>query len=233
MRSPSLHDEADHVAPLRAERDAHAHLVRSLRDVVRDHAVETDRREHQRQRAEHRKHQRAELPRADLARDDRRHRRHGHVRPAVHERLERPAHLFGLVRRRTTGSNEESAHIRLELVSRHVVVHFRLGDILATHVFGDADHGGAGRRVRVDADAFADRVLVRPELLHHRFARHHHARRVLAFGRVERAASKNPRSHRREEIRRAGLQREAAQSGHRVDAGYVQGKVPTSTGTER
>ena len=54
----------------------------------------------------------------------------------------------------------------------------------------------------------------------------HDARRVLAVGRVERAAAKNPRPHGREEIRRAGLQREAAQPGHRVDAGHVQRKVP-------
>ena len=47
------------------------------------------------------------------------------------------------------------------------------------------------------------------------------------IGRVEGAAAKNPRPHGREEIRRAGLQREAAQPGHRVDAGYIQGKVPT------
>ena len=51
---------------LRAERDAHAHLVRALRDAVRDDAVQTNRREHQREPAEHREHRRAEPPRARL-----------------------------------------------------------------------------------------------------------------------------------------------------------------------
>ena len=39
------HDQLDDVARLRAECDADAHLVRSLRDVVGDHAVEANRRE--------------------------------------------------------------------------------------------------------------------------------------------------------------------------------------------
>ena len=63
-RAPCADDEREHVLPAGAERHADADLLRALRHRVRQHAVDADRREHQRDRAEDREHpaEQAELP---------------------------------------------------------------------------------------------------------------------------------------------------------------------------
>ena len=43
--NPARQDQPQHVAALRAERDADADFARALRHAVRHHAVEPDRRE--------------------------------------------------------------------------------------------------------------------------------------------------------------------------------------------
>ena len=52
--------EAQHVALPGAERDANADLLRALGDGVRDHAVDADHREHERDGGEHRQQRRVQ-----------------------------------------------------------------------------------------------------------------------------------------------------------------------------
>ena len=228
MRESLAHDQADHVARLCAERDA-PHLVRSLRDVVRDHAVETDRREHERERSEDREHQRAQLPRADLTSDDGRHRRDGHVRAAVE----------GGWSARRTSSALFAAEPRCERRVRPV----RLELVAAcSSAFPSRRCSGDGRLrrcrsrscrapCRVDADAFADRVLVRPDFTIDSLA-------TITRGACSpsvasnRRPRENPRPHRREEtgepacsVKLPSLVTESMPA--------TLGRSPTSTGTER
>ena len=58
--------EPHHVSRLGAERHPHSQLVGPLCHIVRDDAVEADRRDDQRQNAEGDEHRRAELPRRPL-----------------------------------------------------------------------------------------------------------------------------------------------------------------------
>ena len=51
--APCRSTSREHVASLRAEGDAHADLLPALRDQVRDHAIDAERREHERRGAEH------------------------------------------------------------------------------------------------------------------------------------------------------------------------------------
>ena len=55
-------DHPHHVRTARAECDAHAELSRALRDVICENAIQPHRREHERQRAKHGEHRRAEPP---------------------------------------------------------------------------------------------------------------------------------------------------------------------------
>ena len=58
-----------HAAPARAERHAHADLVRTLRDGVRDHAVDAHSRQHQRRSGEEREHEKREAALRERARE--------------------------------------------------------------------------------------------------------------------------------------------------------------------
>ena len=79
----------------RAERQAHADLLRPLRDRVGHHAVDPDRREHQRQPREDRDQRRVEARAADRVRDQLVHRRDARDRDAGIELLDRAAQRFG------------------------------------------------------------------------------------------------------------------------------------------
>ena len=64
---PVADDDADDVAAGRAERDANANLAEALGDVVRNDAVDADRGERERQRAEDGGHDEEQLVRAASA----------------------------------------------------------------------------------------------------------------------------------------------------------------------
>jgi len=61
---------ADHVPRLSSQRDSHAKLVHALSNVVRDHAIKTDGRQHERERAEGEKHGGAQMPGTRLLPND-------------------------------------------------------------------------------------------------------------------------------------------------------------------
>ena len=63
-------DESQHAAGRRAERDSHAELARATRDHVREHAVDPDRGEQQRDGGEARNQAEREAPRREAGADD-------------------------------------------------------------------------------------------------------------------------------------------------------------------
>ena len=69
---PLTHDEHQHVPRRRAERETNAEFARARRDHVREHAVDADRREQQRDRGEARCERECEAPRREARRRRRR-----------------------------------------------------------------------------------------------------------------------------------------------------------------
>ena len=84
-----------------------------------------------------------------------------------------------------------------------------------------------------NAHALADRVLARPQHLGHRLAHDDDAWRAGAVVGREAAAADDPRAHRPEVVGRRGLEREAPELAHRVDAGDEQVGATTCSRTAR
>ena len=197
------YDHRHDVGDARAERDAHAHLVRALRDAVRDHAVQTDRREHERQSAEDREHRRTETPRA-------RHRRE-HICQWPRQQdtpppASRAAGRAGSLRSAAPRSRAREGTASLVLSAlrdRKVIDQIRLlaADRTELDVLGDSDDGATRRRVGADPDALANGILIRPQALRQRLVDDDDWRGTGAVFSCKPAPANDSRSGRREEAR--------------------------------
>src|SRR4029079_14673474 len=84
------------------------------------------------------------------------------------------------------------------------------------HLFGDTDDGRARRVLFAEVDAFADRILARPEQFRHAVADHDDRRGDRSVAGAEPASTQNPRPNGPEVVRVARLQNEAAELSDRV-----------------
>jgi predicted RNA-binding protein len=127
--------------------------------------------------------------------EDLAHRANYDISLSGHQRLQRPAHRVAL-------DSWVAAHLqqhatatrRTELIEEQVVVIPRVVGKVALHdVLGDAEHIGAGHRIRPDAHALADRMLVRPKHSGHRRTHDRDAGRLGAILRGEPASLQDAR----------------------------------------
>ena len=205
-RHALANDQPEHVGLLRAERDAHAHLLRALRHRERQHAVDADTGEEQGRGAEDAEHEseQAELPEAFAAQIF--HRAKAEDRQSRIRLTNRAAHgrreQRGIARRANRHADvrevrEAIRHIRDREI-RRVVVHVEHADV-GRH----ADHGEPFFGLGLDEpEPPPDRVGARPQLLGHRLVDHRHRRSSGAFGIGEVTALEQRQCHRLVEMRR-------------------------------
>src|SRR6185295_7579202 len=105
-----------------------------------------------------------------------------------------------------------------ELFDRHVIVVLALAKLLPPDLLRNADDRHARRRVRAEPNAFAHRVLSRPQPVAHALADDDDPRRIEAVTGREAAAAQNSRAKRRKEIGASSLQREIAERVDGVDS---------------
>jgi hypothetical protein len=155
-----VHDEREDVAALGAERHADADLLRAPADAERDHGVEPDAGEQQRDRTGHGQH-RAREPareegRAELV-GERLRLRGRHVgRDPAHERAQRRRHR----RRRLARAHEQREVVIAVVIPGQVGERpGRLGNALIAGVARDADDRAPRAGVALEAQALADRLL--------------------------------------------------------------------------
>ncbi len=157
-----LHHHAQHVRLLRAERHPDADLLRPLRDTVRDHAVDPDRRQQERRTREHRQEQHRQPPFGDRV------RHHFIHRPDVGDRQLRVERPHQPDDRRddpagVAGGSHGNGH-RSVRVPRERPVGHRAAFGIEAGVLDVADHADdfVLQVVPGDADTLADRILARP-----------------------------------------------------------------------
>ncbi len=123
-----------------------------------------------------------------------------------------------------THANKQLSVDRFAVLSRGQVVRVfaLIRQAAHAHLFGNADYRGTRHGVGTDADALADGFAAWPDRLCHSLAHHYDGRRGLAVGLVECASTQHPRTHRREIVRRSGLQNEGPELAYGIDPGDVQ-----------
>src|SRR5439155_23264821 len=141
----------------RAQRGAYAKLVRSLRDVVRDHAVQSHRGEDEREHAERHEHRGAQLPGTSLLADDLAEWLDRDVGGAWHLLLQAPAYGLLVAGRVAARADGQPSDPWIELRGGHIIEVARVAaEALLLDVLGDSDDVGTRHRVRVHANALAD-----------------------------------------------------------------------------
>ena len=169
---PSLaQDQAKNVRGLRSERHAHANFVGTLRDGIRNHAIDADGREDHGERAEESEEQQREPRRGDTVAEDLVHSGDGEDRLIFVHGGHHAADLRGQRGRIEPGFHDQ-IHVVIYVLPQRVIDFETRGVRQSVHfrVVNDADDGDPLRRVLGSGieptphESFADGVLVGPIL---------------------------------------------------------------------